>query len=75
MSQLRHNMDAVNDHELQIGTGQGWSAWASELEGIRAQDKPLRDIVNYLIEQHDVEPAWAQVLAVYYKWNASDSGE
>jgi len=38
------------------------------LDEAYAKEMHVVDITDYLVNTHEIERVWAQVIAVYYKW-------
>ena len=58
---------SIRDEEVRAGTGKGWQEWCDLIDA--AQDHgTIAAIVHYLNVAHGVDPLWAQIIAMYYKW-------
>ena len=58
---------SIRDEEVRAGTGKGWQEWCDLLDA--AQDQgTVTAIVQHLSRLHGVDPLWAQIIAMYYKW-------
>jgi hypothetical protein len=58
----------LTDEQLRKLTGKTWQTWCELLDSSGGRDKTLTAIAAYLIEQHRLRRLWAQMIAVYYKW-------
>jgi hypothetical protein len=61
----------MTDQQLQEMTGKSWQEWGELLDAWGGRTKSLSAIAAYLIERHHLRRLWAQMIAVYYKWNWS----
>lgn len=68
MSTLKGGSRSIRDTEVQTGTGRGWSEWQAVLDEVNAKEMQVIEITEHLVDAHEVERVWAQVIAVYYKW-------
>jgi hypothetical protein len=59
---------SIRDTEVKTGTGRGWAEWSAVLDEAYAKEMHVVDITDYLVNTHEIERVWAQVIAVYYKW-------
>lgn len=58
---------SIRDWEVRAGTGKGWQEWCDLIDSIQ-DNHHTSTIVRYLTGAHEVDPLWAQVIAMYYKW-------
>jgi uncharacterized protein YndB with AHSA1/START domain len=57
----------VGDEAVKAKTGKDWAEWFAILDAAGAQDMSHKQIVAYLVEQHQVGPWWQQMVTVTYE--------
>ena len=72
-------MDKINfpklpDEDIRNSTGKTWEEWCHLLDRWDGQTKSLFTLSSYLLENHHVRRLWAQMIAVYYKWEWCSRG-
>lgn len=58
----------ITDEQVHAGTGKGWGEWVALLDACGGEDKNFTAVSKYLMKGYGVSQFWAQVIAVYYKW-------
>ena len=58
----------LTDEQVQVVTGKNWQEWCTLIDTWGGQTKRLHLIANYLMERHHLRRLWAQMIAVYYRW-------
>jgi hypothetical protein len=58
----------IRDHEIQFGTGKTWAQWTLTLDDVTAKDMSMKEIIAYLVENHELNATWAKIVAIRYKW-------
>ena len=58
----------ITDEQVRAGTGRDWSEWVVLLDACDGENKNFSAVSKYLIKRYGVSKFWAQVVAVYYKW-------
>jgi uncharacterized protein YndB with AHSA1/START domain len=58
---------SMSDEAVKAKTGKDWAGWFQVLDEAGAQGMNHKQIVAYLVEQHQVEPWWQQTVAVTYE--------
>jgi hypothetical protein len=48
-------------------TGRRWAEWERLLDQWEGDKTRLRPMVSHLVSEYGVNPAWAQVIALYYQ--------
>lgn len=62
----------ISDEEVRRRTGRGWHEWLAVLDEWGTAHLSLVSIVDYLMEQHQLEQLWAQTIAVYYRQHSGE---
>jgi Activator of Hsp90 ATPase homolog 1-like protein len=58
---------SMSDEAVKAKTGKDWDEWFRILDGAGAQQMDHKQIVAYLVEHHQVEPWWRQMVTVSYE--------
>ena len=59
----------LTDRQVRDATGKTWREWCELLNAWGGKTEHLTAVVQYLVEQHHLRRLWAQMIAVYYKWD------
>jgi hypothetical protein len=65
----RINFPGLSDQQVKEATGMSWQEWCELLDRQDRQAESLSAIVQYLVKDHQVRRLWAQIIAVYYRWD------
>jgi uncharacterized protein YndB with AHSA1/START domain len=57
----------MSDEAVKAKTGKDWAEWFGLLDAAGAQGMNHKQIVAYLVEHHQVEPWWRQMVTVTYE--------
>ena len=68
MIQTAYGSRSIRDEEVRAGTGKGWTEWCTLLDAA-PDPRSIKAMANYLTTRHRVDPLWAQIIAVYYRWH------
>ncbi len=58
----------ISDEQVRAGTGKDWQEWVALLDACDGENKNFTAVSKYLVQRYGVSQFWAQVIAVYYKW-------
>jgi len=60
-------MQKISDKAVQDATGKTWKEWFSILDSAGADKMNHKEIVKYLVAEHEVAPWWQQSITVRYE--------
>jgi len=58
---------SVSDEAVKAKTGKDWGEWFAILDEAGAQNMTHKDMVAFLVDQHQVGPWWQQMVTVTYE--------
>ncbi len=68
MTRVADGYRTMTDEQVRAGTGRDWGEWIALLDACDGDTKSFVSISNYLQKRCGLPQFWAQVIAVYYKW-------
>ena len=69
MSTRIYGPRGISDETVRTRTGKGWAEWTAILDAWDARTHGHTKTARYLVQEHGVNPWWAQSITGRYEWD------